>query len=214
MIGDGGAVVQADVSDDQRLSSSSSMPPGNPADDEVFVDIQRWVINLFIIFHLSAIVFWNLPNTDLQLAVCNFFRSYMVLTGNWQNWCMFSPDPVAVDTYLGATIHYQDGSTRQYTFPRISKLRPISKYRQERWRKFIENTQADGDTAHWPYLARYAAIVNNVSPATDPVKSVDLYRFYRYIAQPGNPPTKYVSYKMLTEHVASMPSAQILLRGS
>jgi len=182
----------------------------NDADDVFTWDIQRTFINVFIVFHLTAIIFWNLPYTPLQVGVNAFNADYMSLTGNWQCWSMFSPDPSSVNTYLTAKIYYKDNSVRNYIFPRISKLGAISKYRQERWRKFLENTADDSHSAYFPYLARYAAIVNNYSPKVNPVVSVDLIRYDQYIPAPGNPITGYTSKRILREFVNAMPSRMSL----
>jgi hypothetical protein len=127
---------------------------------------------------------------------------------------MFSPDPANINTYLTATIHYKDGSTRQYTYPRIQTLGIFQKYRQERWRKFIENTQSNDSKFYWPYLARYAAIVNNYAPKTNPVEWVRLYRNQCFIARPGNPHLAYYTMKMATEHVDTLPSPGPLMEGT
>jgi hypothetical protein len=182
--------------------------------DIISLDLFRWCVNLFIMFHVAAIVSWNLPSSALQETVTNFFKPYVVFTGVWQSWSMFSPNPVSTDTYIGAVVHYHDGTTKPYTFPRMSLLGITAKYKQERWRKFIENTSTNSQMSYWPYLARYAALVNNPAPRTNPPVAVDLYRYSRYIPINEGPPPRFLKTWMLTEHVIAMPSKQPLITGS
>jgi hypothetical protein len=205
------AVEESKLDRSESCVADIDHPVEQQSSDEFTLDVKRWAVNAFIVFHILAITCCNLPPSQLQSAGLNLFRTYLILTGTMQTWLMFSPNPVVVNTYLGATVHYADGSKRTYTFPRMAKLGTFEKYRQERWRKFIENTQPSTGQAYWPYLARYAAIVNNYTPKTNPVVSVDLMRYQRFIPQPGNPTLRYLAMKMGTYHTIAMPSPGPLL---
>jgi hypothetical protein len=193
------------VDGDAESTNGSAGQEGADESDEFTVDIQRWLINAFIVFHVCGIIVWNLPNSSLQEGLTKFYSLYMGVSSSWQQWTMFSPDPVIFNTYVTATVHYQNGSTREYTFQRISKLGILAKYRQERWRKFIENTQDNSRPDYWPYLARYAAVTEDYAPITNPVVSVDLFRHQQSIVYGGAAHPEYLTMKMISEHVISMP---------
>ncbi|MBC8063326.1 MAG: hypothetical protein H7Y17_00725, partial [Chlorobia bacterium] len=44
---------------------------------------------------------------------------YPGVTGFWQYWDMFSPNPAQVDLYLEADVVFQDGTKKRFKFPRI-----------------------------------------------------------------------------------------------
>src|ERR1041385_7538633 len=70
-------------------------------------------------------------------------RIYLMYTGFWQYWDMFSPNPASIDFYGTATITYKDGSTKPYTFPRMYEMCIPKKYVSERYRKFYERAHVE-----------------------------------------------------------------------
>jgi hypothetical protein len=147
----------------------------------------RWgrvLVNAFILWHLFALTIWLLPQCALRQDCIALVTPYMTYTGFMQGWTMFSPNPANMDLYVEARITYADGRVRGWNFPRMVRLGYLDRYRQERWRKLIENGHLDENQMVWPSLARYAARRNNLYPGNPPV-SVALVRHFRPIPPPG-----------------------------
>jgi hypothetical protein len=190
------------------------MAPETPASEPAFNQPQqtRWLqgakraaINIFLIFHMVAISAWCIPSTSaLILRFRERIRPYMVWSGMFQSWDMFSPQPESANSYFEAIVIYKDGSSRLWPFPRMELLSLTRRYFKERYRKYEQNLQDRDDAALWPDAARYVARLNtnpsnpaqkvmlvirwsDVIPPT-PDKSdhgpwnVDV--FYNYVVQP------------------------------
>jgi hypothetical protein len=116
------------------------------------------VINLFLLFHLFAILIWCLPSNSLPLVVCReLVRPYFLWSGLFQSWDMFSPSPRRTNGYLQAMLAYSDGTTDYWEFPRMDRLSLSERYSKERYRKFEENLSEDKFPDLWPDVARYIA---------------------------------------------------------
>jgi hypothetical protein len=123
-------------------------------------------INVFLVFHIVAITCWCLPiNSVLVLECRQFLRPYFLCTGLFQSWDMFSPNPKSVNSYVDAVIIYKDGSTENWTFPRMQLLDFTERYYRERYRKFEENLVENDHSALWPDAARYIARQHGKGPA-------------------------------------------------
>src|SRR6476661_10844722 len=92
---------------------------------------KRWLINAFILFHLYIIVVWGLPGSNFRTLLCSGISDYVVYTGLWHSWDMFSPDPLSINFNLKAEISYQNGMVRTWTFPRMEKLGYWERFHQE-----------------------------------------------------------------------------------
>jgi hypothetical protein len=115
-------------------------------------------INLFLLFHLFAILIWCLPSNGLPLVVCRkLVRPYFLWSGLFQSWDMFSPSPRRTNGYLQAMLAYSDGTTDYWEFPRMNRLSLSQRYSKERYRKFEENLSEDKFPDLWPDVARYIA---------------------------------------------------------
>ena len=123
--------------------------------------ILRWrvpAINLFLIFHLVAIVSWCAPFRALPLEVCRaLVRPYFRWIGLFQTWDMFSPAPKRRNSYLEAMVVFTDGSTEFWTFPRMDRMSYSERYGKERYRKFEETLAEDKYSDLWPDAARRVA---------------------------------------------------------
>ena len=123
-------------------------------------------INVFLIFHILAITAWCVPLNSALIVECRqFLRPYFLWTGLFQSWDMFSPNPKSVNSYVEALIIYQDGSTENYTFPRMQLLDIGERYYRERYRKYEENLVEQDHAALWPDAARYIARLHRNRPA-------------------------------------------------
>lgn len=119
---------------------------------------------------------------------------YLLSTGFWQYWDMFSPNPASIDFYGTATVFYQDGSTKAYEYPRMYDESIPKKYVTERFRKFYERAHTEQDQFLWPYFAQRVALDNYTNPNNPPVRVV-LTRHWLTIAPPGAPQQQeYNSY--------------------
>lgn len=138
------------------------------------------ILNFFIVLHLVAIGLWSLPPWPLRDALVEPFKPYMLCSGLWQGWDMFSPKPLSINFHLDAEIAFADGSQKTWTFPRMERLGFAVRYQKERYRKWIELVRQDAFAFVWPDTARYIA---------------------RLHADPANPPETVV----LTRHWAEIP---------
>lgn len=112
------------------------------------------------------------------------FRPYLVWSGLFQSWDMFSPSPKTINSFVDAVIVYQDGSSKVWSFPRMEQLSLTDRYLKERYRKFVEVVKEDTMAPLWPDVARFLARRNN-APG-DPVKTVQLVRHWSdIVALPG-----------------------------
>ncbi|MGA7622274.1 MAG: hypothetical protein WB630_23910 [Candidatus Acidiferrales bacterium] len=140
--------------------ANSKQSKGEPGSSALF-GLKRWqyvAINVFLIFHILAIACWALPTSNTFVLTCrNAIRPYMVWSGLFQSWDMFSPVPKVTNAYVEAVVLYKDGSTSLWSFPRMDLLSATEKYSQERYRKFAEVLLDDRNSPLWPDVARYVA---------------------------------------------------------
>lgn len=128
-------------------------------------------------------------------------KFYLLFSGFWQYWDMFSPNPASTDFYGTAKITYKDGTVKDYQYPRMYSLGLAEKYVSERYRKFYERAHPEAYQWIWPTFAQRIALKNFKDPANPPVKVV-LTRHWLKIEQPGEPPaTEYRSYDYFTYDV-------------
>jgi len=172
--------------------------------------LKRWqyiALNIFIIFHIFAITAWAIPfRSQFVVDSVALVRPYILWSGLFQDWNMFSPMPKATNTYLQAVVIYKDGSTQMWDFPRMELLSLTQKYSKERYRKFVEILLDQNNAALRPDVARYVARLpgirekdpqqillmvkwSNILPNGDGTFTrtpLDQDVFYRYDVQPGD----------------------------
>ena len=113
---------------------------------------------------------------------------YASALGLRQDWMMFAPNPMRVNTYIDAEITYRNGRKRIWTFPQMQQLGYVERYSKERYRKFAnENLWIKDDAFIWPDAARYIARLNR-DPANPPqtVKLVHYRCFIPSAPRPGD----------------------------
>lgn len=108
---------------------------------------------------------------------------YPGVTGFWQYWDMFSPNPASVDLYLEADVTFQDGKVTRFKYPRIFNLPIHEKYFKERYRKFYENANSDAQASTRPFVAQRIALECFNDPNNPPTK-VTLIRFFDTVEAP------------------------------
>ena len=143
-------------------------------------------LHFFILIHLTAIGFWSLPPFLLRNKINNFFQPYMIFSGLWQGWDMFSPNPQRINFHLNAEITYQDGTKKDWLFPEMQSLGYFRRYQKERYRKWRERVRQDDYSKIWPDTARWIARQNydpkNIPP--NPPKTIVLSRHWSDIPPP------------------------------
>ncbi len=168
-------------------------PPQPVADGKVQPRAAQWLL------------FWNGKYLKAQSLV----RSYLFVTGTWQYWDMFAPNPASMDWYCTAEVEYKDGTKRTVEYPRMFKLGIGEKYVKERFRKFFERAHDDGKPILWPSFGQAMARRATTDPKNPPVV-VRLRRHWLQIEPPGKPqPTEYNSY----EYYAYVVDQRLLKEG-
>lgn len=122
-------------------------------------------------------------------------KLYLLTTGFWQYWDMFSPNPSSVDVYADAVVYYADGSTKKYQYPRMFEMSLGQKFLRERWRKFFERAGNDQYRYLWPVFGQCVALYNYEDPNNPPVK-IDLHRHFMAIKPPGQPENREYTDEM------------------
>jgi hypothetical protein len=157
--------------------------PPSKSEAENRESVRRAAINVFILFHLVAIICvalpWNLPITS---SVKELVRPYMRWTGLYQTWDMFGPDPEMVNSYVKGVIITQDRHMRVWSFPRMEELGLGERYEKERYRKFLEVLPQTQYALLWPDVARHLA--RSLNSQADPPDKVMLIQFQSAI-RPG-----------------------------
>lgn len=152
----------------------------------------RLALTAFILFHIVAVLLWLTPvGTTSAEAARTFAANYVSWGGLGQNWGMFAPEPSNLNIYLSANITYQDGSQHTWDFPRMDQIDLVSRYYQERYRKFEEYAHLDSASGMWPDLAVWIARQNNPEPGNPPVR-VQLTRNWWTVPPP--PPNGDISH--------------------
>ena len=168
-----------------------------------------WV-KIFVGLHIFAITAWCLPKPPdpilngtvpprgsdwLLFGNYRYVKTfpplidYLMVTGFWQYWDMFAPNPASADFYADAIVTYRDGSTKIYNYPRIEKMPVGEKYVSERYRKFFERVRQDEFSYLWPAFGQVIAQKMDVDPKNPPV-SVKIRRNWIDVQPPGTPQWK------------------------
>jgi hypothetical protein len=143
---------------------------------------KRVLISVFILFHLYIMAAWGLPGSTFRFILCEPINDYVIYTGLWHSWDMFSPDPLAVNFNVTAQIVYQNGASKTWTFPRMEKLGYWERFQKERYRKWRERVRLDAYAGVWDDTARYIARLND-TPTNHPVM-ITLTREWQPIPTP------------------------------
>lgn len=159
--------------------------------------VWRWCITIFIFVHLYIMAFWGLPGSRFRLYMTAPVQDYVIQTGLWHSWDMFSPDPLSLIFRTHAQIHYRDGSMDIWDFPQMEKLGYMERFQKERYRKWRERVRQDMYSVAWDDTARYIARLHN-NP-TNPPRQIVLVREWDSIPpmqfKPGT--FEYKSYQKM-----------------
>ncbi len=121
--------------------------------------VKRWVLNAFIVTHIFAILVWSLPTEmKFKVPVNLFFEPYFSLTGLWQGWDMFAPNPRNLQIRMDVKVTFRDQSEKVWDFPRMETLGFYERFQKERFRKWAhDNVRLDTSSRLWPATADYIA---------------------------------------------------------
>jgi hypothetical protein len=118
----------------------------------------RVLINVFLLFHLIAIVSWSMPlSSPLLEAFRGLIKPYMLWSGLFQSWDTFAPTPKSQNDYIQGVVITRDGHTHNWPFPRMEQLGFLDRYTKERYRKFTEYLPDDKNSALRPDVAMHLA---------------------------------------------------------
>lgn len=142
----------------------------------------RWCVGIFVFVHLYIMVFWGLPGSGFRGYMVEPIRDYVLKSGLWHSWDMFSPDPISMIYRVHAQIHYSNGAMDVWEVPRMEKLGYMERYQKERYRKWRERIRQDTYASTWDDVSRYVARIHN-NP-TNPPKQIVLVREWDSIPAP------------------------------
>ena len=177
----------------------------NPSISRKKKTVSIWV-KLFVVFHVIAITLGSLPQppkailehrvepggtewllywNETYVKPYPVINLYLKVSGFWQYWDMFAPNPSQSDVWGDAEVVYKDGSSKRYAYPRMFTLPLYEKFLQERYRKMFERSGSEKYPYLYPSFAlRIALLMDN--PSNPPVQ-VKLYSHTKEIAEPGRP---------------------------
>jgi hypothetical protein len=151
---------------------------------------KRVAISGFILLHLYIMVSWGMPGWRLRDVMIAPVQRYVIYSGIWHSWDMFSPEPLAINFNVYAEVARQDGTTNIWEFPRMEKLGLNERFQKERYRKWRERVRQDSYNMIWRDTARFIARQER-NPTNPPVR-VALVRQWEPIPAPtqtaGTPP--------------------------
>jgi hypothetical protein len=130
---------------------------------------RRWVISTFVLFHLSAIVVWTMPDCAIKAQVQGPYCYYVLPLGLWQWWALFAPDPVRNTLTLNAEVVDAKGMRYIHEFPRIAELPWWQKLTRYREPKFTTNMVLDEYKTHRMFTARHAVRQLGLGPEAFPM---------------------------------------------
>jgi hypothetical protein len=116
----------------------------------------RLVISAFVLFHLSALAIWTLPNCQIKDRFQHtIYPYYMLPLGLWQWWAIFAPDPMRDTVVLDAEVVDSKGIRHVYEFTRLADLPWWKKIPGYRHPKFTGNMGTDEYVKARHFTARH-----------------------------------------------------------
>lgn len=163
----------------------------------------KWPVKVWFLLHCTLIILYSMPTgpnsrrsanlaDDLRILNDKYIRQspvhyYFAMTGTWQYWDMFAPDPLQIDYWCEAAVEFADGSVKTGYYPRIKTLPLYEKYFKERFRKYLERAHLESASYLWGPFAHRVALNAYTDPNNPPVR-VTLIRHWRRIGPPQNDP--------------------------
>ncbi len=145
---------------------------------------RRWALSAFVLFHLSALVIWTVPDCAIKAQFQSPYRYYVLPLGLWQWWALFSPDPMRQSMVLNAEVLDAKGMRHTYEFQRLAGLPWWEKLPRYRNCKFTANMLVDEFKPHRNFTAQHAVRKLDLGKDAFPV-SVCLYIEAKDAPPPG-----------------------------
>jgi hypothetical protein len=140
--------------------------------------------SLITCIYLAAIAAQTFPSATLiHDRLFQLTRAPVEVTGLWQHWKMFAPEPLRMNIYLDAEVTYRDGTKTTWTFPRSEEMGLSQRYLNERWDQWKNYIRGDSHKALWKDAASYIARRTLKDPRNPPV-SVSLARHWANVPAP------------------------------
>jgi len=146
---------------------------------------RRLGISAFVIFHLSALMLWTMPNCAIKERFQLPFRFYVLPLGLWQWWAIFAPDPPHCTNTLDAEVIDAKGIRHVYEFARIADLPWWQKIPRYRNPKFTCNMGSAEFARQREFTARHAVRQLGLGPEVFPVQ-VNLHLVLKDAPPPGS----------------------------
>ena len=139
-----------------------------------FRSIEAWrtaaisvVIACFVVLTLASL----LPDSETSAAVDRLLDPAVTVTGTYQDWGVFSPNPSQFEGQTHAVVYFEDGSSTEWR-PRPNNV--FDSTRSERWRKWEARVHLETHEDYWPITAEF--IADQYADAPSPVARIRLAR--------------------------------------
>lgn len=156
--------------------------------------IPKIFVSAFLLLNFLAMVRVHVPMER------TFFKSlfrpvdaYLSFFSIYQDWLMFAPNPTRMNASLSAVVHFDDGSTDTFLFPKSADMGIVDKYTHgEKYRKII--TEAIRNDSHrwmWKDTAKFALRkLKEKNLSKIPLK----VQLYRHWAETPEMTTKFIPH--------------------
>jgi hypothetical protein len=147
--------------------------------------IRKTAIISWILIHFSVLMLEVAPFKPGQgYPGKQFLEFYLQSTGLWQDWGMFSPEPLRLNLHVEAKIRYQNGGEVTYALPRLHRLPRLERILMERYRKWeVDWLRLDESRYLWSDGTRFILKQLPVDPG-NPLESIRLIRRWHEIEDP------------------------------
>jgi len=137
---------------------------------------QRLAISAFLVVHLAAVAFMNMPACALREFAWPPTALYLIPIGLDQAWGMFAPNPVLHSMTLEVTTVDKDGIRRDFFFPRMTDFSAWRAIPRVRHSKFASNCGVPGNAALREFAVRHAIRQLKIPAGAFPVEAEMLYQ--------------------------------------
>lgn len=182
----------------------SKKPTAEPVDavELPTVKVHPVIVGL-VAFHVIAITIYSLPQPSkgildgtIQPRMSDYILKfnqqelknwapiygYCAVTGMWQYWDMFAPDPAQTDIWCSAEVTYMDGTKKPFEYPHMKALSIPQKFMLERHRKYFERVNQPGFSYLWVTFGQAIAFKSATDPNNPPIQ-VDVTRHFQEVVR-------------------------------
>lgn len=141
--------------------------------------LKRVALSALILMHLAAVFIWSLPECALRTRLSGWCEPYLLMTGQWQHWGMFAPDPTRDTMALEAAGRDARGTIHTHVYPRAADLPMWEAALKYRHSKFAHNMGPEQAIAYREFAARHAVRMWDLPEEAFPVELDLYYRTWR-----------------------------------